>query len=245
MASFEEIAAGLDQVTNKADQANGALAQAEQLANEAADLLEGVMYGAGHLENDFNQAVRAWLDVAAGAAGLAQVVAAGCLGVEQYRKTLQGDVPARSLATHPPDSTSQAVPKPVPPPENEWIEHQRSQLPSYITSGIYRDEDGNADLVQSGQEPDGEHLAIGAHLTPLGFPMGGKGRVAATEHVEVKVAWRQRKAGIAHTELVINNELCVGLYSCRNALPYVLLPGQTMTVHGPVESETFTGRSLP
>ncbi|MDX8051245.1 DddA-like double-stranded DNA deaminase toxin [Lentzea sp. BCCO 10_0798] len=250
MASFEEVAAALDQVLGTADRAREALAQAGRLVEEAADLLEDVAYGAGHLEDDFNQTVQAWRDVAAGAAELAQVITAGCRVTEQYRKPLQGDLSVRSpeepvLRTHLPKSTSQAVSTPVPSLDGAWIEEQRSQLPTYVTSGIYRDEDGNADLVQSGQEPDGEHLAIGAHLQPLGFPMGGKGRVAATEHVEVKVAWRQRNAGITHTDVVINNELCVGLYSCRNVLPYVLLPGQTMTVHGPVESETFTGRVLP
>ncbi|MEU7481713.1 hypothetical protein AB0A63_37455 [Lentzea sp. NPDC042327] len=46
--------------------------------------------------------------------------------------------------------------------------------------------------------------------------------MAAAEHVEIKVAWRQRNAGISHTEPVVNNEL----YSCANLLPYVLYLGK-------------------
>ncbi len=39
------------------------------------------------------------------------------------------------------------------------------------------------------------------------------------EHVEGKVAWRQRNSGVDHVELVVNNEMCQGMYSCRKLVP--------------------------
>ena len=247
MATFEEIAAGLERVAGKAGEANAALAQAGQLADEAATLLTEVMQGSGSLEDEFNQAVQAWINVAKGTAELSEIVAAGCRGVEGYRKALQGDAPAQPPAqpgsSTPPPTRTPSTASASASPESTWAERQREQLPTYVTSGYYRDQEGNSDVVQSGQDAQGEHQEIAEHLRAEGFPPTGPGRVTTGEHVEGKVAWRLRNSGDTHVDLVINFPMCAGPYSCKNLVPFILKPGQSMTVHDPMKTRTFHGRS--
>ncbi|MGW6937396.1 DddA-like double-stranded DNA deaminase toxin [Lentzea sp. NPDC054927] len=131
----------------------------------------------------------------------------------------------------------------MPPPAATWAERHRAQLPSYVTSGFYRDEDGHSDLVQSGGESNGEDRAIAQHLVNIGrvrprtFP-------TAAQHVETKVGWRMRVSGVVRAEVVVNNQLCEGPLSCFELLPLVLLPGQTLIVHDPVRSHTFHGKGI-
>ncbi len=146
------------------------------------------------------------------------------------------DEQSRSLA-------GRASPTSVSTTHKRWIERQRQQLPAYITSGFYRDKDGNTDVVQSGRDTGREHQDIADHLRKEGFPPGGVGGVTVGEHVEGKVAWRLRNSGERYAELVINNVMCGGPFSCKKLLPYILRPGQTMTVHDPVSTRTFHGRS--
>ncbi|SHF16952.1 SCP1.201-like deaminase [Streptoalloteichus hindustanus] len=65
-----------------------------------------------------------------------------------------------------------------------------------------------------------------------------------SEHVEAEVAWRMRRSGAKRVELVINNEMCRGQLSRVELLPDLLLPGQTLVVHGPRRTRVFRGRSL-
>jgi hypothetical protein len=97
--------------------------------------------------------------------------------------------------------------------------------------------------VQSGQDARGEHQAIAEHLRAEGFPPTGPGRVTTGEHVEGKVAWRLRNSGDTHVDLVVNFPMCAGPYSCKKLLPFILKPGQSMTVHDPMKTRTFHGRS--
>lgn len=53
-----------------------------------------------------------------------------------------------------------------------------------------------------------------------------------------------RLGGVKHAELVVNNELCNGALSCAQLLPFVLGPGQTLTVHDPVRSRVFRGKDV-
>ena len=236
MASFEEVSAELNRVVTKSEELAAALERAGQLADEAAQLLTAVMQGAGQLEGEFGQAVQHWAEVTKRAAELSQAVTAVRQGVESCRETVQGDQSSPGPAG-PMASTRQI---PVLPPTT-WIERQREQLPSYVTSGFYRDEDGHSDLVQSGAEPNGEDRAIAQHLVGIGrvrprtFP-------TAAQHVETKVGWRMRVSGVQRAEVVVNNQLCEGPLSCFELLPLVLLPGQTLVVHDPVRSHTFHGR---
>ncbi|WP_367131889.1 DddA-like double-stranded DNA deaminase toxin [Saccharothrix sp. HUAS TT1] len=48
---------------------------------------------------------------------------------------------------------------------------------------------------------------------------------------------------MGHVELVVNNEMCQGMYSCRKLVPFILRPGQTLVIHDPVTSRVFHGRS--
>ncbi|MDX8037565.1 hypothetical protein SK803_45850 [Lentzea sp. BCCO 10_0856] len=88
------------------------------------------------------------------------------------------------------------MPTAAPLPAATWVERHRGQLPSYVTSGFYRDEDGHSDLVQSGGESNGEDRAIAQHLVDIGrvrprtFP-------TTAQHVETKVGWRMRVSGVA------------------------------------------------
>jgi nucleic acid/nucleotide deaminase of polymorphic system toxin len=125
--------------------------------------------------------------------------------------------------------------------ESSWIERQRDQLPTYITSGFYRDEDGNSDLVQSGSESSGEDRAIARHLIERGLARP-RGSATVPQHVETKVGWRMRQSGVQRAELIVNNRVCEGMLSCTEVLPEVLLPGQTLVVHDPVGSYAFHGR---
>ncbi|MGI5501168.1 DddA-like double-stranded DNA deaminase toxin [Lentzea sp. CA-135723] len=120
-----------------------------------------------------------------------------------------------------PGHSARAAPSlPTPtPPEPAWADRQREHLPTYVTSGFYRDQDGNSDVVQSGQDSRGEYQAIAEHLRTEGFPRTGPGRVTTGEHVEGKVAWRLRNSGDTHVDLVINSPMCAGPYSCKNLVP--------------------------
>jgi phage host-nuclease inhibitor protein Gam len=240
MATFEEIAGGLDRVLIKADETNAALAQAGRLADEAAKLLTEVMQGSGYLEEEFALAVRAWSAVANGVAELSEIVAVGCQGIESYRNTLRDNAPVQPSAISAATASIVSGPAPLEP---TWADRQRKQLPTYVTSGFYRDLDGNSDVVQSGQDARGEHQAIAEHLRAEGFPPTGPGRVTTGEHVEGKVAWRLRNSGDKHVDLVVNFPMCAGPYSCKNLVPFILKPGQSMTVHDPRKTRTFHGRS--
>ncbi|SDP06966.1 DddA-like double-stranded DNA deaminase toxin [Lentzea jiangxiensis] len=244
---FEEIADGLDRVLSKADETNAALLRAGGLADEAAKLLTEVMRGSDHLEEEFTLAVQAWSEVVNRVAELSEIIARGCRRVESYRETLRGVgstlQPALPGQAAPPSATTVPTVAARTPLEPTWAERQREQLPTYVTSGFYRDPDGNSDVVQSGQDAWGEHHAIAEHLRAEGFPPTGPGRVTIGEHVEGKVAWRLRTSGDTHVDLVVNFPMCAGPYSCRNLLPFILKPGQSMTVHDPMKTRTFHGRS--
>ena len=247
MASFEEIAAGLNQVVSRADEATAALVRARQLVDEAVELLTGVAQGSGHLEEEFDHAVLAWSAAAKGMAEVSEVVAAGRQAVEAHRRRFHDDAVPQPRAPHslstppsPAPTSTASAPAPVEP---TWADEQRAQLPTYVTSGFYRDQDGNSDVVQSGQDALGEHQAIAEHLRAEGFPPTGPGRVTTGEHVEGKVAWRLRDSGDVHVDLVINYPMCAGPYSCKNLVPFILKPGQSMTVPDPRRTRTFHGRS--
>lgn len=224
MTSFEELVAELGRVVGKLDELHASLARAGQFATEAVQELEAATRGAGQLEGDASQAVQTWTEVSTGTANLIRAVAVVQERVKGYRETLQGDQPA-----------------PLPTQASTWIGRQRAQLPTYVTSGFYRDEEGNSDLVQSGAEANGEDRQIAEHLVairrvrPRTFP-------TAAQHVETKVGWRMRVTGVQRAEVVVNNQLCEGPLSCFELLPLVLLPGQTLVVHDPVRSHTFHGR---
>lgn len=224
----------------KIDQLEAALLAAWDLVQEATDQLGSSGSGSAQ-EYEFSQAVGRWTDVAEGTSSLLDLVSTIRTQIERLLHGLVGDgsphEPMKDQPPKPPEAGAD------PPPEKTWAERQREQLPKYITSGIYVDPDGNTEIVQSGQDVDGIHQQVADHLRGLGFPASPKGRVTTGEHVEGKVAWRQRNSGVDHVELVVNNEMCQGMYSCRKLVPFILRPGQTLVIHDPVTSRVFHGRS--
>lgn len=57
----------------------------------------------------------------------------------------------------------------------------------------------------------------------------------------MKAAVRARRDGATHTEVVLNNVPCRGIYGCDQLLPILLPSGYSLTVHGPNYRKTFTG----
>jgi hypothetical protein len=235
------VAAQFKTTLEKIDHLTAALKTAEDLVQEATDQLGAAGAGSAQ-EYEFSQVVSRWTDVAESTSILLDLVSTIRTQIEQLLHDLVGDgsphKPTKDQPPKPPHAGAD------PAPETTWAERQREQLPKYITSGIYVDPDGNTEIVQSGQEVNGTHQQVADHLRNLGFPAGPRGRVTMGEHVEGKVAWRQRNSGVDHVELVVNNEMCQGMYSCRKLVPFILKPGQTLVIHDPVTSRVFHGRSL-
>ncbi|MGZ3144979.1 hypothetical protein ACVDFE_23885 [Lentzea chajnantorensis] len=175
MASFEEVAAELAQVADVARKVIAAVREAGKAAQEAVDLVAAATRGAGHLEGEADQVVRCWTEVVAATGQLARVLAAACQAVDRLHRSFSGRAPATAESAQP----------------ATWAGRQRTQLPAHVTSGVYRDEDGHSDLVQSGGETNGEDREIARHLVAIGrvrprtFP-------TVAQHVEMKVGWRMR-----------------------------------------------------
>ncbi|WP_352236265.1 DddA-like double-stranded DNA deaminase toxin [Lentzea sp. NBRC 102530] len=51
-----------------------------------------------------------------------------------------------------------------------------------------------------------------------------------------------RQGGVDRVELVINFEVCNGIFSCKKLLAHILLPGQTLIIHDPVRSFEIRGK---
>ncbi len=187
MASLGEVADGLSQAAAKADQAAAAFGEARQLVLDARTLITGATEGARGLEAEADQVGAAWDHVIRGCEETIDRLARLHSKIDGQIRSVVG--PASPAAVIPASPAGSAVPDQV------WIERQLRQLPDYITSGVHRDEDGDTDVVQSGQELGGEHRDIADHLRNEGFPPGGVGGVTIGEHVEGKVAWRLRNSG--------------------------------------------------
>ncbi|MCX2953630.1 DddA-like double-stranded DNA deaminase toxin [Lentzea sp. NEAU-D7] len=236
MTTFADVAAVLDQVVRKVEDSIASLMQASVLADECRSHFAETM--SGTVEEAETDAVVASFNAAGhGAQALISEAKTALEGVARVRATFESETKLGSTALVSPPA------EPVTPREHPWVMWSRAQLPAYQTSGMYRDPDGHSDIVQSGREPDGEHDRINDHLVRLGVGRPGAS-LEASKHVEIKVAWRMRLSGVKHVELVVNNELCNGALSCAQLLPFVLGPGQTLTVHDPVRSRVFRGKDV-
>jgi archaellum component FlaG (FlaF/FlaG flagellin family) len=106
------------------------------------------------------------------------------------------------------------------------------------THGELYEQDGTAHWYDSGQDADADSAEqVGRALRVFG-PVG---RVAATEHVEVKVSARMRTANVTQAVLVINNpggpcgvdEDEPGVFRCAVVVPKILPAGASLTVWWP------------
>lgn len=224
--TFAEIAALLDRVAQKVEDSIAKLMDASVLAGECESLISEATFG-----------TREEAEAAAAVASFNAVKDGAEVQICEARRTLEGVARIRA------SFETMRTPDTALPAEQSWITRTRTRLPAYRTSGVYRDPDGHTDVIQSGREPDGEHDRINDHLVQLGIGRPGAS-LEASKHVEVKVGWRMRQGGVSHAELVVNNELCNGALSCSQLLPFVLGPGQTLTVHDPVRSRVFRGRDV-
>ncbi|WP_356948706.1 DddA-like double-stranded DNA deaminase toxin [Streptomyces chengbuensis] len=73
---------------------------------------------------------------------------------------------------------------------------------------------------------------------------------ASITHVETKLAWRMRQAGVKSLDVVINHSggPCTGRFSCSSAVPAILPQGSSMTVWfrgaaGSMQNVTLHGRA--
>ncbi|WP_090008629.1 DddA-like double-stranded DNA deaminase toxin [Lentzea albidocapillata] len=236
MTTFADVAAVLDQVVRKVEDSIASLMQASVLAGECRSHFAETMCGTAE-EAEADAAVASFDAVSDGAQALISEAKTALEGVARVRASFESV--GKPGHTAPAPSTAE----PMSPGEQPWVMRSRAQLPAYQTSGMYQDPDGHSDVVQSGREPDGEHDRINDHLVRLGIGRPGAS-LEASKHVEVKVGWRMRLTGVSHAELVVNNELCNGALSCAQLLPFVLGPGQTLTVHDPVRSRVFRGKDV-
>ncbi|SDM20017.1 SCP1.201-like deaminase [Lentzea albidocapillata subsp. violacea] len=235
MAMLEEIAQALRNAADKAAAATAPLVAAEELADDAADLIRTAGEGSYGLTAEIERTAGQFAQVKPVVAELLERLDAAQKGIAGIVSALMGAAtPAKEPQAGAPASSRTAQ------PELSWGAQQRATLPTHITSGRYFDDDGHSDLVQSGGEPDGEHERINDYLIENGI-IDPK-RIETTKHVEMKVAWRMRQGGADRVDLVINNKVCSGVLSCAKLLPWVLGPGQVLRVHDPVRSREFRGR---
>ncbi|WP_434450189.1 DddA-like double-stranded DNA deaminase toxin [Lentzea sp. E54] len=244
MATLEEVAAVLRNAADSAAKAVAPLIRAEELAEDAIDLIRSAGQGSSALEAEIEQAIGQFAQVKPEVAellGLLDAAQKGIAGIVSALMGAGGAVPKASPAgaSALPAASQTAETKPEP----SWAEQQRPNLPRYITSGIYVDQDGHSDIVQSGSEANGEHERINRFLIEEDLVFVPDGALATVSmHVEMKLAWRMRQGGARRVEVVINRDVCGGPMGCEELLEDVLLPGQELVVHDPVGSRVFHGR---
>ncbi|CRK60278.1 hypothetical protein [Alloactinosynnema sp. L-07] len=153
--------------------------------------------------------------------------------------------PVQSVATSQPVRSASLTTKREPLTRDE-AESVRNTLPPQVpkpnpdgkkTHGKWFDGTGRAIPLASGYDDDAAEawrLLQSAGMPAIREP-------ASTAHVEMKAAVRARKLGERHTEVVINNVPCRGIYGCDQLLPVLLPEGYSITVHGPNYRRTFTG----
>ncbi|KOV87929.1 DddA-like double-stranded DNA deaminase toxin [Nocardia sp. NRRL S-836] len=243
MTTLEEVVAALRNAADRAAAALAPLVIAEELADEAAALIKSAGQGSSALETEVDQTAGQFARIKPGVSELLGLLNAAQKGISGIVAALMGDgspVPAAAPAITP--TPSPAI-SPAAGPEPSWAQQQRPNLPSYITSGIYVDQDGHSDMVQSGSEPDGEHERINAFLIEQDLVTVPDGALATVSmHVEMKLAWRMREGDAHRVEVVINRVVCGGPMGCEELLEDVLPPGRELTVHDPVGSRVFRGR---
>jgi hypothetical protein len=266
VASIETVAKRVSQACDQASRCRDALGQAQDLAEEAHDLLAANLRGAVDLESDAEQTPARFVAVKDGITDLWKILGTGMDRAQAALTALTGEAvtpPVRDAARpaqpaqRPPEQqpstrpqTSQAEPDPpVIPPER--IEELRRELPPPVvpgggqkTRGYWIGSDGTARPVVSGRDDDAD--AADARLRDMGMPR----KSAKTADVEIKFATRMVRDGIRHATVLINNEPCVGPFGCDTLVPILLPEGSTLTVYGTTEqgepiNKRYTGGARP
>ncbi|MCE7000028.1 hypothetical protein LZG04_35215 [Saccharothrix sp. S26] len=266
MASIGEVAKRVSQACDQASKCRDALGQAQDLAEEAHELLAANLRGAVDLESDTEQTLARFAAVKDGITDLWKILGTGMDRAQAALTALMGEntptpvpnapQPAQSPQRPPEEQPSTPPParpaEPDPPViEPEKVEELRRELPPPVvgntgqkTHGRWIGPNGTAEPIVSGRD---EHAkAADARLKYMGLP----GPSAKTGDVEIKLATRMVEEGIQHATVVINNVPCVGRFGCDTLVPILLPEGATLTVHGTNEKgerfrKRYTGGARP
>jgi len=98
------------------------------------------------------------------------------------------------------------------------------------TSGLWRDADGNEQLLRSGIDQHREMADRLASDKQLGDPPH---TLAVSSHVEIKFALMMRERGLKDETIVVNKTPCDGDLGCDQLLGRFLPAGGSLTVYGP------------
>ncbi|MFC6087889.1 DddA-like double-stranded DNA deaminase toxin [Saccharothrix lopnurensis] len=259
MALTREVAAQVRAACAKGEQARTALEQAEDLAQEAHDMLARAWEGARRFEADGARVLSALAGVADACKGhywplLNEAVKAArgyanhlATGIPDPTPTPQR--PAPPPTQPPPTDESEPNDPPAIPPER--IEQLRRELPPPVVSntgqkthGWWIGPDGQAQKVVS--ERDERSALVQQQLAKKGLHR----RITRAGDVEIKVAADMAENGIKNATVVINYVPCKGPLGCDTLVPVLLPEGATLTVHGITEAGVrtrtrYTGGAQP
>jgi hypothetical protein len=133
----------------------------------------------------------------------------------------------------------------------EWADAVARGLPkrtSTRTTGICALGDGAQIEVVSCRDADAVQAELILVNSPdFPRPRSPVGGFDAATHVETKIAYRMRAYGITFAAVVINNEVCDGIYGCMYAVPAILPRGYTLVIWEPgaVKPIRLRGKAQP
>uniref|UniRef100_UPI003F49A875 DddA-like double-stranded DNA deaminase toxin n=1 Tax=Amycolatopsis sp. CA-096443 TaxID=3239919 RepID=UPI003F49A875 len=134
-------------------------------------------------------------------------------------------------------------PKPGPVPEDR-VDELRSELPPRVqprggqkTHGQWVSGSGGGDAgrIVSGRDD------MEAEAAQFLKDQGVRRMPSTVADVEVKLAVHMENRGITNATVAINNEVCVGPFSCDTLLPKILSQGSSLTVYGTMPDGQPTG----
>jgi hypothetical protein len=251
------VAAQIRAACEKAEHGRTALEQAEDLAEEAHDMLARALAGANHLESDVAAMLAAFVYVRDGLKGyLWPLITEALRAAENIAVRLEGEhrVPAPDtlpVQPAPPAARGPETPDPPVVPQ-ERVEAIRRTLPPPVvprsgqrTVGQWIGPDGTAAPITSGF--DRRSALVQGQLARMGRPAGS----SRSGDVEQKLAAYMAANGIKHATVIINHVPCrQGRDSCDTLVPILLPEGSTLTVHGQNSNGTririrYTGGAQP
>lgn len=254
MASVDDVAKQVNAALDKASKCRDELAAADDLAEEAHDLLAVALRGSVADERDVEPLLATFSGMRADMLVLFRALDAGRAAAERYLGTLAGDAtpepgsdaqrpaqppqrpsPAQSSGQPSPARQAEPVdPSAIPP---ERIEELRRELPPPVvpnsgqkTHGRWIGPDGAVRKVVS--ERDEGSALVEQQLAAKGL----RRKITRSGDVEMKVAADMAANGIKDATVVINYVPCQGPLGCDTLVPILLPEGATLTVHGITET---------
>ncbi|MFC5058692.1 DddA-like double-stranded DNA deaminase toxin [Saccharothrix xinjiangensis] len=228
----------------KGGQARTALEHAEDLAQEAHDVLARALEGTRRLGAAGAQVLAAFAGVVDACKGhywpllneavkAAQGYADHLAATDTSGQAPIVQQPAQPTWAQPPEQSPVRQVEPVDPPmiPPDRIESLRRELPPPVepgtgqrTHGRWIGPDGQAQPVVSGR--DARSKLVNEQLAEKGWAEG----TARSGDVEMKLAAHMAANGIKHATVVINHVVCKGKLNCDTLVPILLPEGATPTV---------------